>query len=121
VDTVFARAFPRPLEMRGRATFDVETYRVRGRFELRSSANGDAVLEFGGATLLGGHREDVVVSLSGDTLRLLDRERGRYYEGPEVEEMMESGTRTEGDWLLGLRRILASGCAGIEAVRSGRG
>lgn len=119
VDSFFARALPRPIEMRGHATFDVDEYRVRGRFELRLAPNGDAAFEFGGATLLGGHREDVAVSLSGDTLRVLDRERGRYYEGAEVEEMMESGTRTAGDWLLGLRRVLASGCPGVESVRPG--
>ena len=119
METFFARTFPRPLEMHGRATFDVEDYRVRGRFVLKSSANGDAVLEFGGATLLGGHREDVVVSLSGDTLRVLDRERGRYYEGPDVERMVEEGTHTAGEWVLTLRRILASDCPGIESLQSG--
>lgn len=105
--------------MRGHATFDVDSYRVRGRFELALSANGDAVLEFSGSTLLGGHREDAVVSLSGDTLRVLDRERGRYYEGDEVTRMVESGTHTRGNWVLGLRRALASGCPAIETVVAG--
>ncbi|HEX6790290.1 MAG TPA: hypothetical protein VF247_03190 [Candidatus Krumholzibacteria bacterium] len=119
VDSFFARSLPRPLEMRGHATFDVDTYRVRGRFQLRLAPGGDASLEFSGATLLGGHREDVAVSLTGDTLRVLDRERGRYYEGADVEEMMANGTRTPGEWLLGLRRVLASGCPGVESVRAG--
>jgi hypothetical protein len=121
VDEFLAAAFPRPLEMHGRATFDVESYRVRGRFRLTARVGGDAVLEFSGATLLGGHREDVVVSLAGDTLRVLDRERGRYFEGDEVERMVESGTRTPGAWALGLRRVLASGCPGVEVVRSDGG
>src|SRR5688572_6129541 len=118
LQTFFSRTVPRPLEMHGRATFDVEDYRVRGRFTLKSFANGDAVLEFGGATLLGGHREDVVVSLSGDTLRVLDRERGRYWEGEDAERMLAEGSDTAGDWLLALRRILASGCPGVESLQA---
>jgi hypothetical protein len=117
-DSFFAGAFPRPLEMRGRATFDVDDYRVRGRFELHATASGDAVLEFSGASLLGGRREDVVVSLSGDTLRVLDRERGRFYEGDEAEQLIEDGTGAAGDWRLGLRRVLAAGCPGIESLRA---
>jgi hypothetical protein len=105
--------------MNGHATFDVESYRVRGQFQLDLAANGDAVLEFSGSTLLGGHREDAVISLSADTLRVLDRERGRFYEGDEVTRMIESGTGTRGEWLLALRRALASGCPGIETVTVG--
>jgi hypothetical protein len=117
-DSFFAAAFPRPQTMRGRATFDVDSYRVRGRFELRTLPDGAAVLEFSGTTLLGGHREDVVVSQVGDTLRVLDRERGRYYEGAEVGRMIEGGTHAKGNWSLGLRRVLAASCPGIETARS---
>lgn len=106
--------------MHGRATFDVDSYRVRGRFQLELAANGDAVLEFSGATLFGGHREDVLVSLSSDTLRVLDRERGRLYEGNQVSDLVESGTRVRGAWGLGLRRVLAWGCPGVERVNPGR-
>jgi hypothetical protein len=112
--------FPRPASVRGRATFDVDSYRVRGRFHLTLAESGDAVLEFSGATLLGGHREDAVVSLTGDTLRVLDRERGRFYEGDEVVAMVESGTHTRGEWALALRRVLAWGCPGIESVAAER-
>lgn len=118
-DSFLANAFPRPLSMRGRATFDVDSYRVRGRFDLQLAANGDAVLEFAGSTLLGGHREDAVISLSSDTLRVLDRERGHYYEGDDVTGLVESGTHVRGNWSLGLRRVLAAGCPGIESVARG--
>jgi hypothetical protein len=118
-DSFFATAFPRPIHMTGHATFDVDSYRVRGRFELSLAPNGDALLEFSGTTLLGGHREDAVVSLSGDTLRVLDRERGRYYEGDEVTRLVASGTGKQGEWALALRRVLASGCPGIETVMDG--
>jgi hypothetical protein len=107
VDSLLSRhGLPRPAAMTGRATFDVEQYRVRGRFELRLDAAGGAVLEFSGTTLLGGHREDVVVSTSGDTLRILDRERGRFYEGAEAEELIRGETRVGGDWLRALQRAL---------------
>ena len=118
-DTFFQETFPRPAHMRGRATFDVDKYQFRGHFDLQLASNGDAVLEFSGSTLLGGHREDAVLSLSGDTLRVLDRERGHYYEGDEVTAMVDDGTRVHGDWALALRRVLASGCAGIDGVQPG--
>jgi len=92
--------------MKGRATFDVEQYRVRGRFELRVDDDGAAVLEFSGATLLGGHREEIVVSVLDDTLRVLDRERGRFYEGNEVERLIREETRVPGDWTRALLRVL---------------
>ena len=102
-----ARGLPRPMAMKGRATFDVEQYRVRGRFELRLDAAAGAVLEFSGSTLLGGHREDIVASLAGDTLRILDRERGRFYEGAGVDDFIREETRAAGDWSRAVRRILA--------------
>jgi len=117
-DSFFAGAFPRPATMHGRATIDVDSYRLRGQFQLSLAENGDAVLELSGSTLLGGHREDAAVSLSGDTLRVLDRERGRFYEGDEVAAMVESGTHMRGDWALGLRRALASGCPGIVSIQA---
>jgi hypothetical protein len=104
--------------MSGRATFDVDSYRVRGHFKLDLAANGDAVLEFSGSTLLGGHREDAVISLSSDTLRVFDRERGHLYEGDEVSRMVEQGTHTHGNWVTALERVLASDCPGIETVHA---
>jgi len=102
--------------MRGHATLDAESYRVRGRFELRLSPGGDSVFEFSGTTLLGGHREDLVVSLIGDTLRVLDRERGRYYEGEAAEQLVDTGSGGRGLWTRGLQRVLGAGCPGVERV-----
>jgi len=116
VESFFETAVPRPVHMRGRATIDVDSYRVRGQFQLTLAGQRDAVLEFSGSTLFGGHREDAVVSIAGDTLRLLDRERGRFYEGDDVIAMVESGTHVRGDWMLGLQRALAIGCPGVEMV-----
>lgn len=116
VDSFLASTFPRPASTRGHATLDAESYRVRGRFELRLSPGGDSVFEFSGSTLLGGHREDIVVSLIGDTLRVLDRERGRYYEGEDAERLVDTGSGGRGAWTLAMRRVLAAGCPGVDAV-----
>jgi hypothetical protein len=72
--------------MRGRVTIDVNEYRVRGRFTLTVSEAGDAVFEFTSSSV--GGREDAVVSFYADTLRMLDRERGAYYEGPGVDSLV---------------------------------
>lgn len=99
LDSVLARALPlRPWQCAGRATFDVEDYRVRGRYRLTARSRDSIAFEFEGTMLLGGHREDVAVSLEGDTLRVLDRERGAFYAGPEVDGLIERGTGTRGDW-----------------------
>jgi hypothetical protein len=89
----------RPWSMSGHATFDVDQYRVRGRFVLEAGMDGTLSFEFSGSTLLGGHREDVAVVLAGDTLRVFDRERGRFYQGSEVDDMVHDGTGVTGDWV----------------------
>jgi hypothetical protein len=100
MDSLLARSLPaRPWSMSGHATFDVDQYRVRGRFVLEAGSGGELSFEFSGSTLLGGHREDVAVVLAGDTLRVFDRERGRFYEGDEVDRMVEDGTGVRGDWV----------------------
>ena len=80
------------LELSGRTTIDVNQYRVRGRFSLSASASGDVVLEFTSTSPMGGRREDVVVSLYQDTLRIFDRERAALHEEDEVESMVEGET-----------------------------
>jgi hypothetical protein len=93
VDSVLAASGLRAgVEMRGRATIDVNQYRVRGRFELTITPDGDLTFDITSTTLLGGHREDAVLSFYADTLRVLDRERGRFYEGPAVDALVADGT-----------------------------
>lgn len=106
LDSVLARALPeRPWSLSGRATFDVDDYRVRGRYRMTVRSRDDIAFEFEGTMLLGGHREDVAVWIAGDTLRVLDRERGAFYEGPAVEEMIERGTGTRGAWAGAIRAV----------------
>jgi len=107
VDSLLAASLPtRPWSLAGRATFDVEQYRVRGHFRLDVGAAGDFVLEFSGTTLFGGHREDIVVSLARDTLRVFDREHARYYEGEAVDDLIRQGTGTAGAWGEGVARAV---------------
>ena len=89
---------PRPLSMSGEAVIDVEQFRFRGHFRLDRAASDDVVIELGGSTLFGGHREDVVISLADDTLRVFDRERGRFYEGAELDEMISDATGARANW-----------------------
>jgi hypothetical protein len=124
VDSLLASTLPgRPWSLAGRATFDVEEYRVRGRFKLEVNAAGELLLEFSGSTLFGGHREDLVVSLARDTLSVFDREGGRFYQGEEVDDLIRRGTGTGGAWVEGIGRVVGiSGCGAVEALeRRGTG
>lgn len=107
VDSLLTAAMPHPLAASGDALLDVEQYRFRGHVVLDVSAEGDASVELSGSSLFGGHREDVAVSLADDTLRVLDRERGRYYEGESLDELLREGTGARADWTLVVERMLA--------------
>ena len=99
LDSMLADGLPaRPWHLAGKATFDVDDYRVRGRYRLTVRGRDSIAFEFEGTMLLGGHREDIAVSLEGDTLRVLDRERGTFYAGPQVDELIERGTGVGGAW-----------------------
>ncbi|MCH7549203.1 MAG: hypothetical protein IH969_06680 [Candidatus Krumholzibacteriota bacterium] len=80
------------LDLSGRATIDINQYRVRGRFSLSADHTNNIVLEFTSTSPMGGRREDVVVSLYEDTLRIFDRERAVLHVGEEVEAMVEKET-----------------------------
>ncbi len=119
LDSVLASAGPaRPWSMAGDALLDVDQFRFRGRFRLDVTATGDCTLELGGSTLFGGHREDVVVSLAGDTLRVFDRERGRFYEGDELDALIRESTHADADWSRVVARVflLPGSCGGIESL-----
>lgn len=110
--------------MRGKVTIDVNQYRVRGHYELTLSEAGDLTFDMNSTTLLGGHREDAVLSFYADTLRVLDRERGRFYQGGEVDRLVTEGAGAAID--LGELLRLATGrppaCARVSNVhRSPRG
>lgn len=106
-DSLLAAAVPRPLAASGDALLDVEQYRFRGHVNVDIDKAGDASIELSGSSLFGGHREDVAVSLADDTLRVLDRERGRFYEGASLDELLWEGTEARADWTLVVERMLA--------------
>lgn len=75
-------------KMSGKATFDIEQYRVRGQFGLATGPGGDFIFELSSSVMFGSQREDLVVSSADGMLRVLDRERGRYYEGAEIDRLL---------------------------------
>ncbi len=119
LDSLLASAGPaRPFVMQGDAVLDVEQFRFRGQFRLETAASGDVTMELGGSTLFGGHREDVVVSLVGDTLRVFDRERGRFYEGADLDTLIDDATDAHADWTAVVAHVLAlpARCDGIAGL-----
>lgn len=91
---------------------------MRGIFGLSANGRGDFTFAFESTTTLGGLHEDLVFSYYGDTLRVLDRERGRYYEGNEIDRLVADGTGAVWDIADVVRRVmaLAPGCDRIESV-----
>jgi len=81
--------------MGGRATIDANEQRVQGKFILQANADKDVTFEFTSTILFGSQREDFVFSLVRDTLRVIDRERGTYYEGERAEEFLQSSLEME--------------------------
>lgn len=110
------------LEMRGRVTIDINQYRVRARYVMTLSPDGDLAFDLTSTTLISGHREDAVLSFYADTLRVLDRERGRFYEGADVDAVVADGLGLPVD--LGELLRLATGrtpaCRRLEGVRVAR-
>ena len=113
--------FAEGIESSGRATIDVNQYRVRGQYRLTIHANGNVTLEFFGTTALGGHREDIVLSLHDGTVHLLDRERGGYYHGTAVDSVAEAGAEMRVD-VAAVMSLLAGTppeCARMSDVNAG--
>jgi hypothetical protein len=109
VDSALAKSgWGEPLVMSGRVTLDVKQYHVQGRFRMEAPGNGNLTFEFEGTMAFGGHHEDVVLAFHEDTLRVLDRERGRFYEGDEADALVREGLDL--DWNLDelIRRIIVT-------------
>lgn len=104
--------------MTGRVKIDVKQYRVTGRFRMTATGDGDVTFEFTGTMALGGHHEDVVVSFHGGELRILDRERARFYEGAEADVLIRDGLDVDWDLAQLIRRITAQppGCERLSTV-----
>ena len=108
VDSVFALSgWREPMELTGRVKLDVKQYRVQGRFRADFAGDGDFTFEFAGTMAMGGHHEDVVVSFQEGELYVLDRERGRLYEGDETDDLIREGLGMEWNMVDLVRRITA--------------
>ena len=94
--------FARPLSIGGQVTVDANQYKVRGKIRLDVRGPGEVVIEFTSSVLFGHARQDVVFSSVGDTIRIVDREHGAYYEGWEAEAFLAESFETD----LDVRRVL---------------
>jgi hypothetical protein len=89
LDSLYASAgFESPLSMTGKITFDVEQYRIRGQFTLTADPQGEMGFDFSSSVLFGSRHEDISMSITGGVVRVLDRERGMYYEAEEVDAQL---------------------------------
>jgi len=106
-DVFSASGWRDSMEFAGRIKLDVKQYRVQGRFNATSSPEGNFVFEFTGTMAMGSHHENVIVSLQEGDLYVLDRERGRFYEGDETAELLRDGLGLDWDMVELIRRITA--------------
>ncbi|MDH3215581.1 MAG: hypothetical protein OEN01_04710 [Candidatus Krumholzibacteria bacterium] len=89
LDSLYQRAgFVAAVTINGKATVDANQYRVRGIINLEAIPTGDVFLEFRSSILFGGQVEDFFFSVVSDTIRVLDRERGQFYEGEDAEQLL---------------------------------
>jgi len=70
---------------------------MKGKILLETEGDGDIAFEFTSAVLFGKEREDFVFSLSSDTLRIVDRERGAYFEGDEAARFLSESLDADFD------------------------
>jgi len=80
--------FSSPLAFVGKATIDANQYRVRGVVRLETQPPNNVFLEFSSSMLFGNRIEDFFCSVVDDTLRIVDRERGNYFEGAVAEQFL---------------------------------
>ena len=90
VAAVFARSgFAQPIKLGGKATVDANQHRLNGKMALETNGTGGFTFEFTSSILFGAQREDFVFALVSDTLRIIDRERGMFYEGADAEFFLQ--------------------------------
>jgi hypothetical protein len=72
----------------GKATVDVDQQRIRGIIRAEFHPGGDVYLDFTSSILFGSQVEDFFLALSGDTLTIVDRERGDIYQGERAGQFL---------------------------------
>jgi hypothetical protein len=86
-----------PVSIAGHATVDANQFRIKGKILLEARGAGDIVFEFTSTVLFGQEREDFLFSLSSDTLRIVDRERGAFYEGEDAARFLAESLEADFD------------------------
>jgi hypothetical protein len=96
---------------------------MRGKVHLETQSPGEIVFEFTSTMLFGNQRQDFVFVLLADTIRIIDRENGAYYEGRTAEEFMSESL--EADFRVSRALPLALGgrppCEELDDVRITKG
>ncbi len=108
-DSLYAHSgFEKAVTLKGKAVVDADQFRVRGFVKLQVEPTGDVVCEFASSVFFGGHVEDFVLSIVADTMRIVDRERGQYFEGDRAEDFLGESLRMG----FGVRRTLGLALGG---------
>lgn len=102
--------------MMGRATVDADHHRFRGKMVLSMETNGDVIVEFTSSVLFGSQREDFVFAVVGDTTRILDRERGQFYEEEAAERYLGESLGIDFD-VAEVLRLALGGYPACESLR----
>ncbi len=90
LDSLFQHSgFEVPITLHAKVTVDADQYRIRGKSRIETKPTGDISFDFSSSVFFGAHREDFFFSIVADTLRILDRERGQYYESADAARYME--------------------------------
>lgn len=112
-----------PVSIAGHATVDANQFRMKGKILLEARGAGDVVLEFTSALLFGQEREDFVFSISSDTLRIVDRERGAFYEGDDAVWFLAESLEADFDVPQALSLAFGGSppCAELSGIRCAAG
>lgn len=96
LDSLYERSgFERRVLVQGTATVDANQYKMRGQVRLDCRSPNEIVFEFASTVLFGTQREDFLLALQADTVRIVDRERGAYYEGDEAEAFLSEALEAD--------------------------
>jgi hypothetical protein len=120
-DSSYAHSgFETPLTVTGKATVDANQYQIRGIIRAEFYPSGDIYFDFSSSVLFGSQIEDFFFSMVADTIRIVDRERGHFYQDEEALQFLRDVLGMDFDVAETLR--LATGgrppCGEIDALRA---
>jgi hypothetical protein len=122
LDTLLASSgLEEPVSIAGHATVDANQFRMKGKILLEARGAAEIVFEFTSAVLFGQEREDFVFSLLSDTLRIVDRERGAFYEGEDAARFLAESLEADFDVAQALSLAFGGSppCGELSGIRCG--